>query len=472
MWYDNAINAVNFRNIERKNILPPLAAISSEVSIVSALYLADRIIKTSTLGYMLVESIFGVVYYAPIVYCRDKIDKFYSVSNQDLLDVTFYLEVPTLVSEYCFLKMYEHQVALPTAIFSSYPMINVMAEKLTPQIHYEFTDDSITIRHGLKTSFSDIAQDIAYISLYAGSTFLIYLDEKQAVDSDKDTTTAVMYAAISAISASICVHYVNVYGVKHDPEILTLLDFVTGIPLRIAACTIGYLFVSSMSFEHDFIDNASDLAIISGLSAMSLFFLLAGNYAFTHMEHVSDCAVLSMIAANNYSLLLSEHFNDKNFTAYSISGAILGIISCGAFMMHNRNQDDEKIVGAFKLLNQVIHENGSQIMQSINSSTSNEFDNCSQLLLAILKNELSVKFNIKDNQGIKKIVISNNSSNEILSEIDICINLESVHDKLLYPLEDGLALLPQDIHDSEITPLNVELVAESSSYADFSYGSL
>lgn len=457
----------------------PLATISSVISVISASYVASRLIKTSHFGYMTVASALGIIYDTPIMCFRNKFTDVKSVNKKDLLGINLLLAVPDLVADFAILKMYEKQVALPSSILSAYPLLNLAKDKLTPQLLYNSLNDTITIDKGINLTAKDAIKYVVPILCYGTSIFLLYRYQIQKYNNDNsEVVEPVIFASIAAIASAICDHFANKYGQEYGSEALTYLSLVCGLPMRIAVCLVGYFATKSMSFKHDFIDNISDMPTVSGLAALNLFYCFAINYAFTHMEPVSSCALLLSATGSTYSLLLDTNFNVKTLTVYAYTGLAIGLLGrCGIIISNYYTNDDKKFINIVlhtlkyndqkQIISQIFAEwdSNNAMYDTLNTNSSKTLDikNYNETLLVILSKLLPVRFIIQNNKDSTQLVITkqNNSDDEVKTLTILtnaaCIN-ECLSDKLILVSSDGIQLSGLDAELSLCTlmdPCNI-----------------
>ena len=70
-------------------------------------YLATRVINISKFGYLLAETILGLIIYTPLLHCRNKLKEINLVNKEKVLNIGLYQELPFFISELCLLKAYE-----------------------------------------------------------------------------------------------------------------------------------------------------------------------------------------------------------------------------------------------------------------------------------------------------------------------------------------------------------------------------
>jgi hypothetical protein len=415
---------------------------------VSSSFFADKAIKTSILCYMTVRGVVSVSAIIPLMYLKGKENRIFQVEKKDLLGITGLVEFPLFLEEFFWLKAIDANASLGTAVMNTFPLVNISLENLKKKLYYTPLENSIIIEKNYGVHYKHIIQDFLGTTFYIGSLISLYYDAKESEDNSDESMVAeaIIYGALTSLCTSTYNHFTGYYGKKYDHDDVTYVSNMYGLPIRIGAATIAYL-SGKASLEDDFNKNALDLLPAIGLSLVYLSSIYLANYAFSIAEYIGTMAMVMVITANAYSLLLEKDFNSDNFTVYSAVGMLLGVASCFILILNDFNktkyskENNKNLVDLIvknadfagnidQVNNNIISEwnfNRDYYKIVFNNQLSQELEigmDYSETLLVIMSKVLGINFNISEYNSINKLLIINNSRSKSENEKNIDLMLK------------------------------------------------
>lgn len=447
-----------------------LSAIASVIGTARSV-LVSSVLNVGLSAYFLIECVVCIITYTPILSYKQKLAKVKEIGIDSLSKISFFVQFPFFIREFCTLKAYESKnISLTTSIMSMSPIYNFIYDKITSYdvaLYRTKIDDNLLNENRINVIAKQksylLSMDNVALALYCGAIICNY---HAVPDDGKNQNTTllapILYSNVAALALSISRHYAKKYADNSDADIYTYINIASSLPWKILAFILG---VSLFHEENilDSIDKDHYMPIKAILvSEVALAFNVILILAIQTSTNLTNFSVVFTSTASVLANLLDLFvFKTVEFNIFFLGMVMLNLAACMSLLLkdHLDNKSDLlsivtnvlDISNREELKNDLLTEwkNNKLFYTNVGYNSEKLKIDLNPITLSILSKILNIGFNILDHKGNCKFTVKKIHTEQV---IDIKIDIED-EDFLIHQKFNGQLLM---IDDTTISNTNLE----------------